>query len=324
MTAHDPFGITATDVRDLTWEAYSQPGIFKSVRNIAKFRLIAKLGYAGRWQENDAEPRRTSQKLYYHLLGTLTAAGFHDPQQLEIYYQEGRFRIAYNDPEYGFMITFIENGWMEIERSGSSLARFHEWYVRLMPAMQGIINTIKSSVNEDISDSTGIRRGDSDDQDQLTLQQAQYEFEFVAYNFRRSNSRDRSANLEIMKRAFVLLPDADGRLGSSDNQDPDAFGRIDYTVNRWVGPVDARRREGYKVSAPSNNEWSSLWFTFGYIGDSYVSPEGRRSPFNDRDFVTARGALVPYVSFLRDRAIRGFVETLTNGYEFVTTPDILP
>lgn len=127
-----------------------------------------------------------------------------------------------------------------------------------------------------------------------------------------------------MKRAFVLLPDSEGRLARSEEQDPEAFGRINYLVNRWVGSEGERRREGYQVSAPSNNEWSSLWFTFTYIGDSYISPAGLRSPFNDRDFITARGALIPYVNFLRDRAIRGFVSTLTHGYEFVTTPDILP
>lgn len=123
MSERDSYEIAATDVRDLQWDEYSAPGIFKSVRNIAKFRLMAKLGYSGRWQDTDDEPRKTSQKLYYHLLGTLSAAGFHDPQELEIYYQEGRFRITYNDPEYGFSITFTENGWIEVNRDGSSLAR---------------------------------------------------------------------------------------------------------------------------------------------------------------------------------------------------------
>jgi len=320
----DSSEVIVSDIRDLTWDAYSKPGIFKSVRNLAQFRLTGKIGYAGRWQDIEAEPRKISQKLYYHLIGTLAAAGFHDPQRLEIFYQEGRFRVSYNDPEYGFTITFTEAGWIEINRSGSSLSRFHNWYVKLMPLMQGILNTIRSAVGEDISDSTGIRRGDSDDPEYLNLQQASYEFQLIAYNFRESNARKRSPNLELMKRAFILLPGSDGSLAASESQDPEAFGRINYLATRWVGTSDMRRREVYEVSAPSNNEWSSLWFTFTYIGDSYISPEGERRPFNDQDFVSARGSLIPYVDFFRNRAIIGFVSTLTNGYEFSTTPDIVP
>jgi hypothetical protein len=315
--------ISVNDVRDLRWEQFSTPGIFLSVQNIAKFRLSAKLGYVGRWH-NSEEPRRISQKLYYYLLGTINAAGFHDPQNLEIYYQEGSFRISYNDPEYGFVVTFSESGWIEVERIGSSLQRFHEWYVSIMPTMQGIISTLKSSVNEEIGRATGIKRSETDDQEHLNLQQAAYEFQVIAYNFRRSNSTRRSPNLEIMKRALTLLPDDDGRLADSTGQEPEFFGKLNYSVNRWTGLVHAKRREIYQVSAPSNNEWSSLWFTFTFIGDSYISPDGRRSPFNDKDFVSARGSLMPYVTFLRNRALCGFVSTLTDGYEFSTTPDVLP
>ena len=315
--------ISVSDIRDLGWHEFSEPGIFESVRNLAKFRLIAKIGYAGRWQNTD-EPRRISQKLYYYLLGTLNAAGFHDPGELEIYYQEGRFRISYNDPEYGFSISFNETGWIEVDRDGSSLERFHAWYTKLMPGMQGIFNTIRSSVNEDINRNTGIRRADTDDQEHLNLQQASYEFQIIGYNFRQSNQKKRSSNLELMRKALTLLPNEEGRLSDSFAQDPTAFGRINYNVSRWVGAEHAKRREAYQVSAPSNNEWSSLWFTFNYIGDSYISPEGARSPFDDKDFVSARGALAPYVGFLRNRALCGFISTLTEGYAFSTTPDILP
>jgi hypothetical protein len=308
-----PGDIGVSDIRDLTWVKYSEPGIFESVRNLAKFRLVAKVGYVGRWQGTD-EPRKISQKLYYYLLGTLSAAGFHDPQRLEIYYQERLFRISYNDPEYGFRIAFNEAGWIEVDRDGSSLERFHEWYVKIMPLMQGIVNTLKSSVNEEINRSA----------EYLNLQQASYEFQVIAYNFHRSNAKRRSTNMELMKRALTLLPDDNGRLADSSQQQPEAFGRVNYLIGRWVGTEQMKRREVYEVSAPSNNEWSSLWFTFNYIGDSYTSPEGARSPFNDKDFVSARGALAPYVDFLRNRALCGFVTTLTEGYAFITTPDILP
>ncbi|MEQ3553885.1 hypothetical protein WIS52_25705 [Pseudonocardia nematodicida] len=312
------------DVRDLEWKKFSEPGIFNSVRNIAKFRLVVKLGYTGRWQENKDEARKISQKLYYHLLRTLHACGFHQPEDLEVLHGEGKFRISYADPEYGFIITVTETGWVEVERDGSSLERFHEWYVSLMPAMQNVLNTIRSCIREELGESAGLRRADSDELESIAMQQAHYEFQIIGYRFRRANSRESSVNSELMKRAFVLLPDAHGRLAPSGDQDPKAFGRISYMVNRWVGPEEAKRRENYQVSAPSNNEWSSLWFTFTYIGDSFVSPEGVRSPFSEKDFVSPKGAVVPYVDFFRDRAIRGFVATLTDGYEFVTTPDILP
>jgi hypothetical protein len=193
-----------------------------------------------------------------------------------------------------------------------------------MPSLQGIIETVKSAVNEEISRTTGVKREDVDEQDYLQLQQAGYEFEVIAYNFQRTNARNKSGNLELMMRALTLLPDENGRLFNSVNQRPESFGRINYSVGRWTGPKEALRREIYEASAPSNNDWSSIWFTFSYIGDSNTTPDGRRGAFVDRDFTTSRGAMVPYVDFFRDRALCGFVETLTEGYAFQTTPDILP
>lgn len=319
----DPFEVEVHDLRDLTFEVFVSPEIFFSVKNVASFRFSAKLAYAGRWEGSD-EPKRISQKLYYYLLGILHATDFHDPQQLQVFYQEGGFKIVYEDPEYGFTVILSESGWFRLERDGSSLERFHQWYTKLMPSLQGIIETVKSAVNEEISRTTGVRRSESDEQDYMQLQQAGYEFDVIAYGFRRSNAHGRSSNLDLMMRALTLLPDDHGRLTRSDEQKRESFGRINYSVGRWSGNGEARRREVYQVSAPSNNEWSSLWFTFSYIGDSYISPEGLRAPFVEKDFLTSRGALVPYVDFFRNRALCGFVATLTDSYEFSTTPDILP
>jgi hypothetical protein len=178
-----------------------------------------------------------------------------------------------------------------------------------MPSAQGVL----SKVSTILTDAMGRK---------IDIQTASYQFSFLIYDFCLETTDHKVRNSEIMRKLLKGFPDEQGAITDLPNV-IQSLGRVDVNLTRWIGSEGSRRRLGYSVRAPANMNYSSLWFNFSYMGESYTDAETNiREAFNSSTFLSEYDDA--YTSFLRDNAINGFLEWLLRGYRFKSTSGNLP
>lgn len=307
--------VEAMELADMTFAQFQgNDPFFRMMQDVASFSLRVKLPMIGRWEDDDAA-QRVGFRLYDYLADALTEAHFYSAGSIELKTTESDIKVAYIDPEYGFEIVLDPDGWLSINRAGSSLHRFHNWFVRLMPSAQGIVQMMVSATIEEIRRKTGYER-------KLTMQKGVFKWSVIAYGFTTAQGKP-VRNLDLVRKALPLMPDGEGRL-TTELVPQETLGRTEFTVHKWADPPTEGRREVYEVSAPSNNEWSSLWFDFMYAGDTYYDHKGDRFEFKPDRFISPRDLHKPYIQFFRDHALRGFLASVAENHRFHTTTGIIP
>lgn len=145
-----------------------------------------------------------------------------------------------------------------------------------------------------------------------------------------------------MQRLIHVVPAANGsfigseQLGTPISHDgmaghvPD-MGRVDYLVNRatTIADVDSSEDavtafEHYKVEAPSNNSWGTLWVNFGVSGHSSESDTGDREHFDGGAFLRPATYSYVYREFFRDKALGQFLASLMEGGTYRVTTGYVP
>jgi hypothetical protein len=282
---------------------YGNSRIFSSLSDIQEFSLVVETPPISAWTD-DKFSNNVRNKMYGNLLEVVRAAKFYYEDHLSTSRELTGIEVSYDDDRYYFSVECNVN-YIIIKRRGSTFANFHDWYKAFMPSAQSVVANAVTI----LSDETGRT---------INPLRASHRFKFLIYDIRSSNDRSKLVrNSEIVQKLLRVFPDEFGRPAEPEKSPEvlSSLGRLDINLTRWIGDEDNRRRLRFSVEAPGNLGYSTLWFTFEYIGESYTSPEtNQREAFNPDVFLTEHSQA--YTAFLRDSAINGFMTWLLNGYDF--------
>jgi len=286
---------------------FANSRIFSQLADIREFALIAEtppIGILG----DDHFSRVVINRIYENLRDVIQAAGFYFEDELKASRSVDRFSVSYEDDRFGFAVVCTEKS-IIIQRSGSRFNNFHDWYRAFMPSAQGVLTKVSTILTEELHRKIDVLR-------------ASYQFDFIIHDMYLESTDQKVRNSEIMRKLLKGFPDEQGSITDSPDI-TDSLGRMDVNLNRWIGSEGNRRRLMYNVQAPGNMNYSSLWFTFAFMGESFTDPEtNTREAFNSSAFLSEYDAA--YSSFLRDSAINSFLEWLMRGYRFKSTAAGLP
>ncbi|WP_420312222.1 hypothetical protein ACOB87_34735 [Streptomyces sp. YS-B37] len=295
------------------------PEMLHRITNVGDFSFTAQTNFLGGWSEE--KERRVTLLLQRTIQDALEASGFHNLASLEARRFRDGIEFQYLDPDYQFSYSIDGRGRIALKRPRSSAVAFHEWYRNFMPSMTHIVQRTIDIIDEEL---TGLSDKETDrNSGKIRKRTSIIQAERASYAFNvavQIDHSDASQQLPVLPNIQVLnqtllsrVPSNTGRLSDPAVVEPDEFGRIDYSVSRW----NHRKKvaEHYSVSAPSNNRWKLLLFTFGYVGETYIPSDGDREKFNHADFLTGETTAEAYLDFFRQRSVCGFIRDVLYGAE---------
>lgn len=284
-----------------SWEEFAQGDrIFDALTEISRFRLFAQVPALIEFS-SEIRFQEAASKIYSIVSEVVRNAGFFRLENLDIRSAPGRsIQVIYSDDVFDFMLEVQGSGTITLERSGSSLDVFHEWYVRLGPHFWDMM----SKVTEALTESMGRR---------IFVSRAYFSFSFLLLDLALQHPQGRRVlNYEVMSRLLKGLPDDQGALSEAEDVFRSA-GRVDVTFSRWLtdGPVEWVER--YELQAPANRGGERIECDFSYIGET-AGRSNSRTDFKAQDFFERYDTA--YGQFLRNRVIRRFLTDLMSGYSF--------
>jgi hypothetical protein len=307
------------------FEEFSMAPVFGNLKNINRFELLVEVPKLYRITGSSASQYLVGT-LYDEVTRALEAASFYAFDRLRPVLDQNRAGVAFEDDDYGFQIVLDADGDIVLARSGSSFQRFHEWYRRLMPSVESLVNRLVVAFAEVVSTHRKTHSSDEKDVHEVHPVMVSYSYNFVGYDFKRPPAETLERNVAIMTRLLGVVPQEDGHLVAVPERDIEAlreYGRLDVTLSRWSENPGGKARQLYSVSAPGNRRHSTVFFNFSYRGETYQDPAtGERHLFDPSDFL--KFFEIPYVAFLKEKALEGFLTDLTDGFVFETTTGSLP
>jgi hypothetical protein len=285
--------------------------IIAKLLDINRFQFSAEVPMTIVWA-NDEVRLRVAQLVYDEVLEILRVAGLYRYDQVNVIAGEEEIQVSYSDDKYGFEIS-LRGERLTIVRQGSSFERFHKWYVEVAPHFGGLTEKVCAAIESSIRSVTSLER-------KMDVQDASYSFRFVLYDV--VDVDRKLLNSEVVQ---GLLPQSPGPVGSLDSTSSvtESIARLDASFQKWQERDGRPWIEVYSVEAPSNRDWSSVWVTFAMVGRSFERPsDGVRVDFEAAAFIG--DYVTPYVVFLRERGLLGFLAGVMRERDFSTTAGLLP
>jgi hypothetical protein len=203
-----------------------------------------------------------------------------------------------------------------LQRKGSSMERFYEWYRVVMPEIHRVYEKIRAYLETLSVPTNGTRR-------EILPARAGFIFKFVLHDFHEQRrGGHRLKNSALMSNMLNRVPGVDGHLVDLDETQLGSLGRVDLAVSRWVSAPGGSIREIYNTEAPGNLDYGTLWLDFHYVAETRGEHGGKRYEPDYSAFL--RRYDHPISDFLRDRALDGFLSDLTSDVAFKATPGLLP
>jgi hypothetical protein len=289
-----------------SFEKFSGGRIFSKLHDINQFSLAVEIPKVS-WND-DKIASRVIDRLYDNLREVVRASGFYYDNELRPIRRRNEIGVEYVDDRYSFSVR-CDDDTIVIDRQGSRLGKFHEWYSALMPSSQGIVTNFAAIIGEEM-------------QRKIDVLRAEYRFRFVLSELQADQTGKPVKNAEVMRKLLKGYPDDNGIL-TDEPALLATMGRTDYRAHRWIGGETRRRLAKFVVEAPANLAWSTLWLSFSYGAESYTSPDGLlREAFTPEIFLGEYDKA--YSLFLRDAALNGFLDWLMRGFHFKSTAGTLP
>ncbi|WP_369260146.1 hypothetical protein [Streptomyces sp. R35] len=301
----------------ITWDSYhSGIDIFRMLTDVNEFALIADIPPVPELSD-PVKASGMSSAIYDSVVTAVDSARFFSEDELTLMSGPSKCGVAYNDDRFDFELQ-LDNSRIMLHRQGSRFADFHDWYLSLMPNVKVLIASILEMLRKTTDREFKVFR-------------AGFAFKFLLHDLKKFSGsplqEESVRNSYIMSRLVSGVPSDTGRL-SRDEKFVSDTSRTDVNITRWVevertpGQV-LRRLERYAVEAPANKNGAGLWLTFGYSGETYSFPDGTgRIGFSHREFLDEWDTA--YIDFLRDKAIKEFLATLTSDCGFRTSAGNLP
>lgn len=334
----DMEAVRATASRDFTtlklWEvpwSFFQQGLSSvpDATDLFSFHFYARLSGIGKWT-GLVDSSRLAVRLLSSIEEAVVEAGFMNIPAIETVIEAEAIVFRYTDTDFSFDLVFRGSGYIELRRGGSSLKTFHRWYVGLMPSMPAILLEAMAAVDSELQrslrpdngrqDDDMSRPGDDERSETVRVLEGGFSFEVVCSSFTQGDVRKN--NLDVVRENLaVRLPDTTGKISYdvSPNIDLDKYGRIDYKVG-VRHPFIPAVTQFLSVEAPSNADWSALFFRMAYVGENFLQGRGEnREALNPDLFLSSAVCSDAYLSFFRDIGLAGFLESVTHGFNFKTS-----
>jgi len=295
------------------WDSFASGlPILASLRDMNFFQFHTELPMTVVWA-NDEVRHRVAQLVFDEVLEVLRVSGLYRYDQLSVLASDEQIMVQYSDDRFGFEVN-LQNESLKISRRGSSMDRFHRWYVEVAPHFGGLVEKVSSAIEEAIKSATGLQR-------RMVVQSASFNFRFILFDICDIDGHT-LLNSEVLEELVPRCPGEAGSLASTETETK-SIARLDATFQKWQQRNGRTWIEIYSVEAPSNRDWSSIWTTFSMVGRSFEGPSGGvRTEFEAAAFIS--DYVTPYIEFLRDRGLQGFLSGLTAGRTFSTTAGSLP
>lgn len=317
---------------DVSWDEFASPAFVKRVAHINNFVFTAQLSGLGMWDQI-VRSNRLALELHRELEEALEQAQFVNIPAIETRIEKERVMFRYGDGEYGFTLIFSGDGRILLQRDGSSLKTFHHWYTNFMPSVPVLLTKAIAVIDGEVANSLGVTDGhptsktprSRDVREFIRILSAGFSFRLICHNF--NNDNGGALNVDVMrKNVAVRVPDLKGRLSEEvDHEQLHRYGRMDYKVSLRHDSESAIS-QFLTVEAPSNSGWAGLFIDLSYVGENYYtvrddpgSPEYRKA-LDPELFLSSAQCADAYISFFRDMGLLGFVQSVTEGFEFDTTP----
>lgn len=295
------------------WNSFSANSpVLGSLKDINYFHFRTELPMAVVWA-NDEVRIRVAQLAFDEVMEILRVSGLFKYDQLTVLAGDEQIVVQYNDDRYQFEVNLQGEG-LTITRRGSSMDRFHRWYVEVAPHFGGLVEKICAAIEEAIRSVTSLQR-------RMVVQSASYNFRFILYDVKDASGRV-LLNSEVLEELVPRCPGPDGSPAGTEHETR-SIARLDVSFQKWQQREGRTWIEIYSLEAPSNRDWSSIWATFVMVGRSFEDPaSGVRSEFESSAFIS--DYVTPYIEFLRDRGLNGFLYGLAAGRNFSTAAGSLP
>ncbi|MFG1645506.1 hypothetical protein ACGFMK_34930 [Amycolatopsis sp. NPDC049252] len=293
------------------WEKYAHLPIFEHLSSINYFQLSVQFPRFRAWSSAD-QMHGVADCLYEEAYELLTRSKLYRYDELRRTTGSHFVGVHYEDADTDFHLELTTGAELILRRQGSSMERFYQWYMRIMPEVHKLYVKVREYLERlsvPLRDIGPARAG--------------FVFRFILYDFRTvGRASEPVKNSTILGSSLAKVPGVDGKLldlGSSRLGD---LGRIDLAVSRWIDAPGGSVREIYKVEAPGNLDYGALWVEFTYIAETRDDSSGKRQQPDFSEFL--RRYDHPVTDFLRDRALNGFLSDLTSHVSFNSTPGLLP
>jgi hypothetical protein len=251
------------------------------------------------------------REMYSQMRAVVKGAQLYYEEQIKVETTEEEIRVTYGDDKNDFTIR-AGKGLIAIRRSGSSFADFHEWYSAVMSYSPVVVQAVRSVIGEKTKQVVDPLR-------------ATFSYRFLLHDFTRLDrgaaaTRPKVKNVEVLKGLLGRLPNEQGVLADATGQERNLL-RVDVNLSTMTTVRQKKRNLWFRVEAPSNKGWKSLYLDFAYTAGSATLPDGRREAFDE---TACEEWDIAYTEFLRDIAIRGFLTSLLEGYTFRSSASVLP
>jgi hypothetical protein len=299
------------------WGTYSADPIFVDLTAINHFLLRVQFPQFRTWTDASSMSRLgdTIYNETYELLERARLFRFEDLVRTTADWGVG---VHYKDSDNEFHVELSTTSQLTLRRPGSSMKRFYDWYVRLVPEFHRLYEEVKRQLERDAPVVDGAYRT-------VVPAQAGYMFKYVIHNFRvieRGQEPHEVKNSALMKSLLRRVPDDEGKLVDLDDARLGDLGRVDVSVNRWIEGPGGTIREIYQAEAPGNLDYGSLWLNFHYIAETRSDNDGNRDQPDFSLFLKRYD--YPILEFLQRRALTGFLSAVTRDVSFQAAAGPLP
>ena len=297
------------------WKDYSASAIFEHLAAINFFQLSIQFPRFRAWTDA-TQMQQLADCLYEETYELLSRSGLYHYHRLERITSSSAVGVHYDDADSDFQIQISTTNELILQRKGSSMERFYEWYRLVMPEIHRLYVKIREFLETLSEPGAGSRRS-------IQPARAGYIFKYILHDFEELKRGHADVkNSALMKACLSRIPGTDGRLVDLDELQLGSLGRIDLAVSRWIDAPGGSVREIYNVEAPGNLDYGTLWLDFHYLAETRDDTSGKRHEPDFSEFL--RRYDHPVTDFLRDRALDGLLSDLTAGVSFHATPGLLP
>lgn len=304
----------------LPWKAFCDDDIFANVDSIHSFRIRVFFPQFIAWSGRD-KMVPYQDALYESMYEVLEQSRLFHFDRLQRNQTANSVGVSYTDADAEFSVDFDQDATLQLTRPGSSLEQFYSWYGRVMPHLVRIVDGVR--------DQLGRQSGGADGPRNIQPSRAMYTFGFILHGFASGPaSRPRRVkNAHVLRRALTHVPGADGELVELSDAELPELGRIDLAISRRHQSPSGMIREIYRLEAPGNRDYGTLWLQLSYIAETrdetydVEDVEDVKQP----DFaIFLRRFDYPLLEFVRERALCHFLSGITQGLTFKAVPGRLP
>ena len=276
------------------------------IGDINLFQITAGFPSIPDWEDRHLRAK-IHERLHDDVGKLLRTSEFYSEHRLKQSKSSDNVQVEFADDVYDFQVACYQDR-IVVSKLGVKMPTFHHWYHAAVPGFRQVFESVLAVMNKEL-----LRT--------QIITEVNYGFRFIVYDCAEQLG-NRLKNFHVLSRLVTQIPSVSGDIVGIGANTSDVS-RFDYKVNLWDSDVTAgRRRLTYSVEAPSNREFTGLWFNFNFGSETYTNPLT-----NEREWVDPGLLLDEYgraYKFLWDRAIGGFMKSLLSHLSFKTTASYIP